>query len=151
MGGGGGGDGTEAESGRRLLPWRCFYWGGSQEKGSSLWDIEWMFQPLPPQMQGPRPHPTRPSPRWPASVSLTPGRLWDKGLGGLCSLPWFCSSGSSSHVWPLELQEPGRTNYHQHAVGDEDLRWRGTGKQNENFWSVISFLPDFSRGVKEPK
>lgn len=108
--------------------------GGSQGEGWSLWDrgcwARVMDAPAPASPEAGA-WPTRPSPCWSALVGLTPGRLWDKGSGGLCSLPRFCSPGSSSQVWPPELQEPGRTNYHQHAIGDEALGWRGTGKERE--------------------
>lgn len=81
--------------------------------------------PSSPRSRGPGSAPPIQGPHRPALVSLTPSGLWDMGSG---SVPWeqqpYVTSGATG-TW--------KDTYHQHAIGDEGLRWKGTGKQNENF------------------
>lgn len=100
-----------------------------------------LVQVFPPQEQEPSccPHHC-PQPLCLASVSLTPSRLWDKGPSwAWFSLPQFCSQEQQPQV-ASGATGAWKDNYHQYAIRDETLRWRGAEKQNENSWSVISFF-----------
>ena len=58
---------------------------------------------------------------------------------GLVSFPQFCSLRGAATGGPRATGD-WKDSYHQHAVRDEVLRWRGAEKQNENPWSVLSFF-----------
>lgn len=75
-----------------------------------------------------------------ASVSLPPSGLWGKGPSwAWFSFPQFCSLRGAATGGPRATGD-WKDSYHQHAVCDEVLRWRGAEKQNENPWSVLSFF-----------
>lgn len=75
-----------------------------------------------------------------ASVSLPPSGPWGKGPSwAWFSFPQFCSLRGAATGGPRATGD-WKDSYHQHAVRDEVLRWRGAEKQNENPWSVLSFF-----------
>lgn len=147
-----GDSGTQIDSGRKLPPSGYFHWEVPKRRGhhGGLWDAgpEWLMSQIlipPPQELKPSccPTPACAPFGWLQLVWL----LMDPGTGselGLVS-PTVCSPWEQQPHMASGATGTWKDNYHQHAIGDEGLRWRGTERQNENSWSVISFWTDFSQ------